>query len=284
MVAAAALLVSTPGFNKAEAASPAEVQAKVYHYQSGQISQDQLNSMLKKYKTSLENVQNGNQSIYQFIDHIQKQINDQLAQREQVPVDVEQPAQESEQAEQPEEQQPVQEPEQAEHPTQEPETQQPAQEPEQVEQPAEQPAQQQPVQTEQPQAETPVSSTISAFEQQVLELTNQERAKQGLPALQLDVELSKVAREKSNDMQTKGYFDHNSPTYGSPFDMMKAYGISYRTAGENIAMGQRTPEEVVNAWMNSEGHRANILNPNFTHIGIGHVAQGNYWTQMFIGK
>jgi uncharacterized YkwD family protein len=118
----------------------------------------------------------------------------------------------------------------------------------------------------------------------VLDLTNQERAKIGVPALNLDVELSKVAREKSRDMQAKGYFDHNSPTYGSPFDMMKKFGVSYRTAGENIAMGQQSPQEVVTAWMNSEGHRKNILNANYTHIGIGHVAQGNYWTQMFIGK
>ena len=118
----------------------------------------------------------------------------------------------------------------------------------------------------------------------MLDLTNQERAKNGVPALKLDVELSKVAREKSRDMQAKGYFDHNSPTYGSPFDMMKKFGISYRSAGENIAMGQQSPQEVVNAWMNSEGHRKNILNANYTHIGIGHVAQGNYWTQMFIGK
>ena len=125
---------------------------------------------------------------------------------------------------------------------------------------------------------------MSAFEQKVVEFTNQERAKSGLPALKLDVEFSKVAREKSQDMQRNNYFDHNSPTYGSPFDMMKSYGISYRAAGENIAMGQRSPEEVVNAWMNSDGHRKNILNASFTHIGVGHVEQGNYWTQMFIGK
>ena len=85
-------------------------------------------------------------------------------------------------------------------------------------------------------------------------------------------------------MQTKNYFSHTSPTYGSPFDMMKAYGISYKSAGENIAMGQRSPEEVVQAWMNSQGHRENIMNANFTHIGVGHVTTGNYWTQMFIGK
>ena len=79
------------------------------------------------------------------------------------------------------------------------------------------------------------------------------------------------------------YFSHTSPTYGSPFQMMKAFGLSYRTAGENIAYGQRTPQEVVNAWMNSSGHRANILNSSYTQIGVGYVANGNYWTQMFIG-
>ncbi|TYS18803.1 sporulation protein [Rossellomorea vietnamensis] len=139
--------------------------------------------------------------------------------------------------------------------------------------------------TEQPKQTTEAASgTLSQFERQVVDLTNQERAKAGLPALTADAELSNVAREKSNDMQTKNYFSHTSPTYGSPFDMMNSFGIDYRAAGENIAMGQRTPEEVVKAWMNSDGHRKNILSSNFTHIGVGHDANGNYWTQMFIGK
>ncbi|MGD6833951.1 CAP domain-containing protein [Sutcliffiella halmapala] len=128
------------------------------------------------------------------------------------------------------------------------------------------------------------ASAVSEFEKKVVELTNAERAKQGLAPLELDEELSKVAKEKSNDMKKNNYFAHNSPTYGSPFDMMKQFGVEYRTAGENIAMGQQSPEEVVNAWMNSEGHRANIMNGEFTHIGVGHVEDGNYWTQMFIGK
>lgn len=68
------------------------------------------------------------------------------------------------------------------------------------------------------------------------------------------------------------------------FFMMKKFGISYKSAGENIAQGQRTPEEVVQAWMNSAGHRANILNSGFTHIGVGYVESGNYWTQQFITK
>lgn len=164
-------------------------------------------------------------------------------------------------------------------PTQPAPTQQPAQsttpQPEQ---------QQQPVTTTQPTTTTQTTSALSAYEQKVVDLTNQERAKNGLAALKVDLTLSKMAREKSRDMSANGYFSHTSPTYGSPFDMMKKYGISYRYAGENIAMGQRTPEEVVKAWMNSEGHRKNILSPNFNYIGVGHVPQGNYWTQEFIGK
>ncbi|MBQ2931950.1 MAG: hypothetical protein IJE62_03780 [Clostridia bacterium] len=77
---------------------------------------------------------------------------------------------------------------------------------------------------------------------------------------------------------------HTSPVYGSPFDMMKSFGISYKTAGENIARGQATPQAVVNGWMNSAGHRANILNASYNTIGVGYVADGNYWTQMFVGR
>jgi uncharacterized YkwD family protein/spore coat assembly protein SafA len=121
-------------------------------------------------------------------------------------------------------------------------------------------------------------------EQEVINLVNQERAKNGLPALKYDWELARVAEHKSQDMRNKGYFSHTSPTYGSPFDMMKSYGITYKAAGENIAYGQTSAQQVMNSWMNSSGHRANILNPNFTHIGVGYVANGHYWTQMFISK
>ncbi|NLR46027.1 CAP domain-containing protein [Priestia megaterium] len=125
----------------------------------------------------------------------------------------------------------------------------------------------------------------SQFEQKVVDLVNQERQKQGLKPLTLNKELSDVARTKSKDMMDKGYFDHNSPTYGSPFDMMKQFGIEYKTAGENIAKGQQSPEDVMNAWMNSDGHRKNILNPDFTEIGVGYVkGDTTYWTQQFIGK
>ncbi len=125
---------------------------------------------------------------------------------------------------------------------------------------------------------------VSEFEKRVIDLTNKERAAYGLKPLQADYELGRVAKEKSRDMLNYQYFAHNSPVYGSPFDMMDAYQVKYRTAGENIAKGQRSPEEVVNAWMNSEGHRANILNGSFTHIGVGFVENGNIWTQQFIGK
>ncbi len=127
-------------------------------------------------------------------------------------------------------------------------------------------------------------TAVSAFESEVVRLVNIERRKVGLRELTEDWQLSRVARYKSEDMRNLGYFSHTSPAYGSPFEMMKSFGISYRSAGENIAKGQESPEAVVNAWMNSSGHRANILNKSFTHIGVGYVSGGNYWTQMFISK
>ncbi|MER2000423.1 MAG: CAP domain-containing protein, partial [Lysinibacillus sp.] len=94
----------------------------------------------------------------------------------------------------------------------------------------------------------------------------------------------RVAKYKSQDMHDKNYFSHTSPTYGSPFDMMKKFDISYKSAGENIAKGQTSATQVMEAWMNSSGHRANIMDAKFTHIGVGYVKEGNYWTQMFIKK
>lgn len=125
---------------------------------------------------------------------------------------------------------------------------------------------------------------VSSYEQEVIRLVNEIRVKNGLKELTYNWELSRVARYKSQDMKDNKYFSHTSPVYGSPFQMMKSFGITYRTAGENIARGQKSPQAVVNAWMNSSGHRANILNSSFTQIGVGYVADGNYWTQMFIGK
>ena len=127
-------------------------------------------------------------------------------------------------------------------------------------------------------------ANVASYEAEVVRLVNEIRAQNGLKTLTHDWELSRVARYKSQDMKDNGYFSHTSPTYGSPFQMMKSFGISYRSAGENIARGQTTPQAVVNAWMNSSGHRANILNASYTHIGVGYVKDGRYWTQMFVGK
>ncbi len=129
---------------------------------------------------------------------------------------------------------------------------------------------------------TPTASgSVSSLEQQVVTLVNQQRASYGLPALSLSTTLSNGARLKSQDMQKNHYFSHTSPTYGSPFDMMRSLGISYRSAGENIAMGYSTAAAVVNAWMNSPGHRANILSGSYKQIGVGYVSNGGYWTQWF---
>jgi uncharacterized YkwD family protein len=117
----------------------------------------------------------------------------------------------------------------------------------------------------------------------MLELVNQERAKAGVPALQAHQKLTEVARLKSADMVKLNYFAHQSPTYGSPFDMMRSFGISYTMAGENLAMAASV-DRAHTALMNSSGHRANILNANYTHLGIGMVqgSRNHYYTQMFI--
>lgn len=167
-------------------------------------------------------------------------------------------------------------------------TTQPVTKPEQPSTPAK------PVQEEKPATTTPAKdpsstgnndgtqSTQSDFATQVVKLVNAERAKAGLGALTSDALLDKVAMAKVKDMSNNNYFDHQSPTYGSPFDMMKQFGVTYSYAGENIAKGQKTPQEVVTAWMNSAGHRANILSKNFTQIGVGYY--NGYWAQEFIGK
>lgn len=145
-----------------------------------------------------------------------------------------------------------------------------------------------PVRKEEPepqaQVEQPTTEGISEAAARAIELTNAERRKNGLSDYQVDDQLSKVATMKSDDMQQNNYFSHTSPTHGSPFVMIRDQGVSYSAAGENIAQGQTTPEQVVKSWMNSEGHRKNILSDNFTHIGVGYNEQGHYWTQMFINK
>ncbi|UZQ85312.1 CAP domain-containing protein [Thermoclostridium stercorarium] len=132
----------------------------------------------------------------------------------------------------------------------------------------------------------PSSVTLSKDEQELLDLINAERAKAGLVALKADPELMEVARLKAKDMVENNYFSHQSPKYGSPFDMMRQFGISFKSAGENIA-GNSTEEGAVKAWMNSEGHRKNILNGNFNYTGIGIYQSPKYgkiFVQMFIGR
>ncbi|WP_458397842.1 CAP domain-containing protein [Anaerotignum sp.] len=132
--------------------------------------------------------------------------------------------------------------------------------------------------TEPTQAETTQAAEI-------LNLVNQERAKAGVPALTLSEKLTSIAYTKAKDMADKNYFSHQSPTYGSPFDMLKQFGVSYSYAGENIAAGQKTAAEVMNNWMNSSGHKANILNKNYTQLGVGFYRGGQYgteWVQLFI--
>jgi uncharacterized YkwD family protein len=132
--------------------------------------------------------------------------------------------------------------------------------------------------------QTTKTSKVSLFEQRVVELTNLERTKHGLLPLEWDSALGKVAREKSRDMSENKYFSHDSPTYGSLIALMYKFGVTYRCVCENLAYGQQTPEDVVIGWMQSPGHRKNILTSNITHIGVGYVVEGHYWTQQFIQK
>lgn len=135
-------------------------------------------------------------------------------------------------------------------------------------------------------AENTTETSLTDDEQETFKLINEQRIAAGLPALKMDYELQNVARTKAQDMVDKNYFSHTSPTYGSPFDMMKSFGITYKTAGENIA-GNSSNNGAVNAWMNSEGHKANILNSNYNYTGIGIVNSSKYgkiYVQMFIGK
>ena len=130
------------------------------------------------------------------------------------------------------------------------------------------------------------SNGLTQDEQETFDLINAQRTSAGLAALKVDSELQKVARAKAQDMVDKNYFSHTSPTYGSPFDMMKSFGITYKAAGENIA-GNSSNSGAVKAWMNSEGHKANILSNNYNYTGLAVVSSPKYgkiYVQMFIGK
>jgi len=120
----------------------------------------------------------------------------------------------------------------------------------------------------------------------MLDLINQERSKAGVGPLKIDSKLQKMAQAKSDEMVAKSYFSHTSQTYGSPFDMMKKFGISYTSAGENIA-GNSSVDKAHTALMNSPGHKENILKSSFNYIGIGVTASPKYgkmFAQDFIGR
>jgi uncharacterized YkwD family protein len=130
------------------------------------------------------------------------------------------------------------------------------------------------------------SAGASANEKEVLDLVNNARKNAGAGTLEFDNNLAKVARDKAKDMVTNNYFSHQSPTYGSPFEMMRKYGVTFKAAGENIA-GNQTMEGAFRAWMNSEGHKKNILNGNFNATGIGVYTSpvyGKIIVQQFIRK
>lgn len=130
------------------------------------------------------------------------------------------------------------------------------------------------------------NTTMTADEKEVFDLINKQRTQNGLSALKLDTETLRVARIKAQDMVDNNYFSHNSPKYGSPFQMLNSFKISYKTAGENIA-GNSSNSSAVTAWMNSSGHKANILNSSFNDTGIGVVKSSKYgkvYVQMFLGK
>lgn len=130
----------------------------------------------------------------------------------------------------------------------------------------------------------------NAYELKVFRLVNEERTSRGIAALTLNSTLTDLAILKARDMRDNIYFDHTSPTYGTPGEMLDRFGVNNRAYGENIAAGQATPEDVMRVWMNSPGHRANILDPRFTDIGVGYVVgtetsrNRTYWTQLLIQK
>ncbi len=131
---------------------------------------------------------------------------------------------------------------------------------------------------------TPSGDCGSAVEREQLRLTNADRSSQGLPALRCDPRLAEVARAHSRDMAVRDFFDHTNPDGEQPWDRMRRHGIrDFSSAGENIAYGYPTAEAVEEGWMDSPGHRANILGRDYTHLGVGVFDDGGtlYWTQVF---
>lgn len=130
------------------------------------------------------------------------------------------------------------------------------------------------------------TASLSSDEKEVFDLINKQRTNNGLSSLKVDTEALNVARIKAQDMVNNNYFSHNSPVYGSPFEMLNSFKVSYKSAGENIA-GNSSNSAAVNAWMNSSGHKANILNNSFNYTGIGVVKSPKYgkiYLQIFLWK
>ena len=124
---------------------------------------------------------------------------------------------------------------------------------------------------------------MDAFAAEVVQLVNEERQKAGLSPLTVNVQAVEAAQIRAQEIES--VFSHTRPNGTSFVTALSEAGVSYSGAGENIAYGQKTPEQVMEAWMNSQGHRANILNSSFTSIGVGHYQNNrgvSYWTQLFI--
>ena len=137
--------------------------------------------------------------------------------------------------------------------------------------------------TDKPETSEPDAEENLSFAKQVVNLVNEERAKAGLSALVLDETLASAAMVRATEIETS--FSHTRPDGRSFSTVLSDMGIQYRRSGENIAWGQQSPQAVMEGWMNSKGHRANILNPNFTKIGVGYrknAAGRTYWTQLFM--
>ena len=128
------------------------------------------------------------------------------------------------------------------------------------------------------------SIIFNTYEEETFNLINNIRKENGLPELKQNAKLQALAKLKAEDIINNEYFSHTSPTYGTPFEMMSSYGLDYKAAGENLA-GNITPEKAVEAWMNSDSHRANILDNNFEYMAICIVDSeiyGKVFVQMFI--
>ena len=132
-----------------------------------------------------------------------------------------------------------------------------------------------------PLAGEPGSEDIHEYVFAVVDLVNEERAKENIPPVSLNRAATDAAQVRAEE--AKKSFSHNRPNGSSCFTALKEAGIVYAYAGENLAGKIKTPTKVVNAWMNSPGHKKNIMNPNYSQIGVGYVSSGNYWAQFFLG-